>query len=99
MDNDKIAVLIALRGVIDPETGLDIVTMGLVYGLRLSPEEITASFTLTTPGCPMGETISRMTQESLEGIAGKRRVRLELVWEPPWDPQMISAEGRKALRR
>jgi metal-sulfur cluster biosynthetic enzyme len=97
MDNAKHAVLMALRNVIDPEVGLDIVTMGLVYGIQVSPEEIRLAFTLTSPGCPLGETIIRMAQESLEGIAGTRRVRLDLVWNPPWDPRMLSAEGREAL--
>lgn len=98
MDTDKNAVLTALRNVIDPEVGLDIVTMGLVYGLRITPDEIILELTLTTLGCPMGETIVRMAQESLDGVAAPRRARVELVWDPPWNPQMISAEGRKALR-
>lgn len=97
MDNAKPAVLTALRRVIDPEVGLDIVTMGLVYGLSITPEEIVVAFTLTTPGCPMGETMSRMATEAVEGAAGSRRVRLELVWEPAWDPRMITAEGREFL--
>lgn len=97
MDHDKNAILTALRAVIDPEVGLDIVTMGLVYGLEISPDEISVAFTLTTPGCPMGATITSMAQESLENIAGGRRVRLELVWDPSWNPRMISAEGREAL--
>lgn len=87
----------ALRNVIDPEVGLDIVTMGLVYGLEISPDEIAVAFTLTTRGCPMGATITSMAKESLEGVAGRRRVRLELVWEPSWNPKMISAEGRAFL--
>lgn len=97
MDNVKNAVLMALRNVIDPEVGLDIVTMGLVYDIRITPDEIVLALTLTTRGCPMGASISSMAQESLEGVAGRRRVRLKLVWDPPWDPQMLSAEGREAL--
>lgn len=97
MDGAKISVLEALRGVIDPEVGLDIVSMGLVYGLRVTPDDIVLAFTLTTSGCPMGESIARMARQSLEAVAGPRRVRLELVWDPPWDPRMISAEGREAL--
>jgi len=99
MDNPTNAVLMALRNVIDPEVGLDIVTMGLLYGLRITPDEIIATLTLTTRGCPMGATITSMAQESLDGIAGERRVHLQLVWDPPWSPQMLSSEGREALGR
>ena len=97
MDTDKNVALMALRNVIDPEVGLDIVTMGLIYGIEISPDEIAVAFTLTTRGCPMGATITSMAQESLEGIADRRRVRLALVWEPAWNPKMISAEGREVL--
>lgn len=97
MDNAKNAVLTALRSVIDPEVGLDIVAMGLVYDIRITPDEIILALTLTTRGCPLGATITSMAQESLEGVAGSRRVRLQLVWDPPWDPRMLSAEGREAL--
>lgn len=98
MDDDRFKVLMALRGVVDPEVGLDIVTMGLVYGLSITPEEIELTFTLTTEGCPMGEVISRMTRAALERAAGGRRVRLVLAWDPPWDPRMITEEARRALR-
>lgn len=97
MDDAKAAVLTALRGVIDPEVGLDVVTMGLVYGLRVTPEEVALELTLTTPGCPMGEAIIGMARESLQAVAGRRRVRLGLVWVPPWNPRMLSAEGRRTL--
>ena len=97
MDNAKNAVLMALRNVVDPEVGLDIVTMGLVYGLEITPDAIRLTFTLTTQGCPLGETIIRMTQQALEGIAGTRQVRLDMAWDPPWDPRMLSDEGRRAL--
>lgn len=97
MDDAKKAVLTALRGVIDPEVGLDIVAMGLVYGLRITPDEIDLELTLTTPGCPMGESITTMARESLLEVAGSRQVRLVLVWDPPWGPQMLSAESREAL--
>ncbi|MDE1976689.1 MAG: metal-sulfur cluster assembly factor [Elusimicrobia bacterium] len=98
MDNLKQAVLFALATVIDPEVGLDMVAMGLIYGVDISPAEIRVAFTLTSRGCPMGEAISGMAQEALEGVAGKRRVALIPVWDPPWNPAMISAAGRQALR-
>lgn len=97
MDDPKRAVLKALSRVVDPEAGLDIVAMGLIYGLEVGPEEIRLTLTLTTRGCPLGETIVRLVRESMEGVAGARRVRLDLAWDPPWDPRMLNAEGRGAL--
>ncbi|MDE2491378.1 MAG: metal-sulfur cluster assembly factor [Elusimicrobia bacterium] len=97
MDRDKLAVLTALRAVVDPEVGLDIVNMGLLYGLELTPARITARLTLTSRGCPLGETILGMAQDALEGVAGEREVRLVLSWDPPWSPRMLSEAGRRYL--
>ena len=97
MDRDKRAALIALGSVIDPEVGLDVVTMGLLYGLRLTPESVDVSLTLTSQGCPLGPTIVKMAREALEGVAGDRAVSIELQWEPPWSPAMLSREGREQL--
>jgi len=96
---DRALLLSALRNVVDPEVGLDIVTMGLVYGVEVSCDEIRVTMTLTTPGCPIGQTLIGMAYEALGRVAGSRRVRLELAWDPPWSPAMISAEGRRFLGR
>ncbi|MDE2313581.1 MAG: metal-sulfur cluster assembly factor [Elusimicrobia bacterium] len=98
MDSLKQAALFALRAVVDPEVGLDVVSMGLIYGIDTSKEELRVAFTLTSRGCPLGATISGMAQQALEGVAGSRRVTLVPVWDPPWSPAMISEEGRRALR-
>ncbi len=98
MEKLKRAVVMALKNVYDPEVGLDIVTMGLIYGITITPEDIGVVLTLTTRGCPLGATITSMADEALAGIAGGRRVALSLVWDPPWNPNMITREGREALR-
>ena len=98
MDAAKRVTLMALRSVIDPEVGLDIVSMGLVYGLELTPETVRVRMTLTSRGCPMGEVLTGMAAEALSGVSGGRAVDLQLVWSPPWSPEMISQEGRAALR-
>ncbi|MDE2038443.1 MAG: metal-sulfur cluster assembly factor [Elusimicrobia bacterium] len=98
MENLKRAVLMALKNVVDPEVGLDIVTMGLVYDIAINEAGIRVALTLTSRGCPLGETIGSMARESLDGIAGGRAVTLALVWDPPWSPHMITSEGREALR-
>lgn len=97
MDIGKRAALIALGSVIDPEVGLDIVTMGLVYWLDVTKKKITVRLSLTSQGCPLGPTILKMAQEALEGVAGDREVDLDLRWDPPWSPAMLSEEGREQL--
>lgn len=98
MERDKRAALIALGSVIDPEVGLDVVTMGLLYGLRITPDGLDVRLTLTSQGCPLGPTIVKMAREALEGVAGDRSVSIELDWDPPWSPAMLSQEGRRRLR-
>jgi metal-sulfur cluster biosynthetic enzyme len=98
MDPAKRVTLMALRSVIDPEVGLDIVSMGLIYALDLLPDAVRVRMTLTTRGCPMGEVLTGMAAEALAGVAGDRRVDLQLVWSPPWSPEMIAPEARAALR-
>ena len=95
---DEPAVLAALRGVIDPEIGLNIVDLGLVYDLGVRPDGgVTIEMTLTTPGCPLHAVISDAVHQVLESLPGIRRVELDLVWSPPWTPDMITPAGRHAL--
>ncbi len=97
MDPVKTPTLTALKSVIDPEVGLDVVTIGLVYAVEITPDSITVSMTLTTPNCPMGPSILAMAKGAVEGISGERRVEIRAVWDPPWNPAMLSREGRLAL--
>lgn len=79
----------ALRTVIDPEVGLDIVTMGLVLDVDEEGSTTTVTFTLTTPGCPMQEILTRSIHAAVEALPGVSRVSPILVWEPRWHPGMI----------
>ncbi|MDE2291129.1 MAG: metal-sulfur cluster assembly factor [Elusimicrobia bacterium] len=92
------AALAALKSVYDPEVGLDVVTMGLVYGLAQDDATLRVDMTLTSPNCPLGDSIVAMAREALWGVSGERKVDLRLVWEPPWSPRMISAEGVRTLQ-
>jgi metal-sulfur cluster biosynthetic enzyme len=98
MDEIKRAALTALGTVIDPEVGLDVVTMGLLYGLEVAPARLDVKLTLTSQGCPLGPTIVNMARHALAEIADGRAVAIELRWDPPWSPAMLSTEGRRRLR-
>ncbi|MDX5347461.1 MAG: metal-sulfur cluster assembly factor [Hymenobacteraceae bacterium] len=87
-----------LKQVIDPEIGLNIVDLGLVYKLSVSEEkEIVVTMTLTTPGCPMSQTITATVTNLLETNLPEYKAKVDLVWFPMWDPEMITEEGQKQL--
>lgn len=88
-DIDRGAIWNALATVIDPEIGLDIVTLGLVYGLEISDDAVRVTFSLTTPGCPMEAAISGGIVHAVGAVDGVEHVLPNLVWEPRWHPGMI----------
>jgi len=89
-------VLDAMRQVIDPEIGCNVVDLGLVYGIAIAGAKVTVQMTLTTPGCPMSESIAQGAQWALLGIDGVEDAEVELVWDPPWHPSMMTETGRVA---
>jgi metal-sulfur cluster biosynthetic enzyme len=79
----------ALGYVIDPEVGIDIVSLGLVYGVAVEDSVVKIRFTLTTPGCPMEDHIVTAIEAVVGALDGVERVVTLLVWEPAWNPGMI----------
>ena len=89
-------ILEALRQVTDPELGCNIVDLGLVYSVAIRGERVTVAMTLTTRGCPMHESIRWGVQTALLGLEGIEDADVQLVWDPPWHPSMMTEFGRNA---
>ena len=87
-------VLDALREVIDPELGYNIVDIGLIYGLEVEDNLIKVTMTMTTPGCPAQDYIMSGVKERGQRIPGVRDVNVHLVWDPPWSPQKMTPIAR-----
>ena len=94
----KQAICQALSQVYDPELGVNIIDLGLVYAITVNAEGFVAiTMTLTTPGCPMHESLSDGVGAALQNIPGLTSGEITLVWEPCWTPEMLSDEGRREL--
>ena len=91
------AVERGLRDVIDPELGINIVDLGLVYGIDVQRTGVHVRLTMTTPACPLGEHIVRDAEERLEAIGDLGVIQVGLVWDPPWEPSRMSDEARRLL--
>jgi metal-sulfur cluster biosynthetic enzyme len=90
-------VMDALSNVIDPELGLDFVELGLIYGVEVSDGDVTVTFTLTTPGCPIGPQVNEQIEEFVGELEGVKQVASEMVFTPPWSPEKMSEDAKFAL--
>jgi len=86
-----------LTHVYDPEIGLDLVNLGLIYDLRVEDGDVYVQMSLTTPGCPMSDSMPEAVERALGLLPGVGRVEVDLVWEPPWDPDMMSEAAKREL--
>ena len=88
----------ALKECYDPEIPVNIVDLGLIYRIDVSPEnEVLVTMTLTTPGCGMAQNIALQAKTKAMSVPGVKEAKVTVVWEPPWDPSKMSDEARKKL--
>ncbi|KEQ27640.1 metal-sulfur cluster assembly factor [Paenibacillus tyrfis] len=83
--------------VFDPELGVNVVDLGLIYSIEIKDGHIAIRMTLTTPGCPLHDTIIGGVRRALEGKPGVAGVSVEVVWEPQWTPERMSDEAKRQL--
>jgi metal-sulfur cluster biosynthetic enzyme len=91
------AVYEALEEVIDPELGLDFVSLGLVYDVEIQGGDVYVTFTLTYPGCPIGPQVAEQVKEFVGDLEGAEAVYPKMVFDPPWSPDMMSEDAKFAL--
>ena len=90
-------VIEAMKNIIDPEIGVNIVDLGLIYGLQESEDgALLINMTLTSAGCPLTDVIEEQTAEALDGVV--EAFRINWVWMPPWGPEKITEDGREMMR-
>lgn len=86
-----------LKKVVDPELGIDIVSLGLVYDVREEKGVVEVEMTLTSPGCPLAGVIDQRVKEAVKPIKGVKKVSVEIVWDPPWTSEMMTDEAKAEL--
>jgi metal-sulfur cluster biosynthetic enzyme len=91
------AVYEILKQVYDPEVGINIVDMGLIYGVEIEGNKIDLIMTLTSPACPAGPHILQQVDDKLKEMEGVEDVDIRVVWTPPWSPDMLSEEAKDQL--
>jgi metal-sulfur cluster biosynthetic enzyme len=90
-------VLTVLKEVEDPEIGVNVVDLGLVYNVAVNDSSVNVEMTLTAPGCPMHETIARAAEMAIETLPDVKDAHVQMVWNPPWTPDRLTDEGRRLL--
>lgn len=96
-DDIRARVLDSLTHVWDPELGLDVVSLGLVYDVRVEDRSVTFDMTLTTPGCPVSESLPQEAEAAVASALDGYDVAVNVVWDPPWTPERLSPEAMDQL--
>ena len=87
----------ALKNVYDPEIPVNIVDLGLIYDIQVEEGDVYVQMTLTAPGCGMGPMIAQQAEWAISEMEGVEDVQVEMTFEPPWSPELITEEGKKLL--
>ena len=90
-------ILEVLSEVYDPEIPIDIVNLGLIYGIDIQGGNVVISMTMTSPGCPASTQIAGESKLVVEEIPGVESVDIDIVWDPPWDPSKMSEEAQQSM--
>ena len=90
-------VLTALKEVFDPEIPVNVVDLGLIYDVQVAEGDVHVLMTLTAPGCGMGPYIAQQAEWAISEVEGVGDVNVEMVFDPPWNPEMITEDGKKLL--
>jgi len=92
------AIYAVLKSIFDPEIPVNIVDLGLIYGVMIEGDQVEVLMTLTVPGCPMGAYIAREVEEKIKGIEGVKGVKVDITFDPPWSVDRMTEEGKNVLR-
>ena len=90
-------ILKKLRTVDDPELGIDIVELGLIYDVKIKGDTVRVKLTLTTPGCPLSPYFEKSIEDVILKIKGVKKVQIDLTFNPPWSPEKMTEEARVQL--
>lgn len=97
MSFDKNDIINALKKIYDPEIPVNIWDMGLIYDIDISDDGVVIKMTFTSPTCPMMEELLAQVKDAVQQVAGEKTVRVDLVWDPPWDLSKMSDTARVEL--
>ncbi len=94
----KDKIIAKIKKIYDPEIPVNIYDLGLIYNIEVKNEnEVAVEMTLTSPNCPVAESLPRMVKENINAVEGVNKVNLKLVWTPPWTKEMMSEEAKLEL--
>lgn len=91
------AITSCLENVIDPELGINVVALGLIYNIHINGNKISVDMTLTTPGCPMAGVLAGSVEQAVRQAFEGADVEVSLIWDPPWTPDRLSEKARQQL--
>ena len=93
----KEKIIIEIKKIYDPEIPVNIFELGLIYDISIKDKNVSVKMTLTTPNCPVAESLPKEVKDSIMQVDGVEKVDLDLVWDPPWDKSMMSEAAKLEL--